>query len=425
MDSGLGASRTLSAPDLAIMSNSTGMLSPPEPPPTSAPGTAEADRIAIAPSPLLAPRHGEVRRRARDFALTEIAPFAQEWDEAETFPDDLFRKAAAAGVLGAGFPVEYGGAGGDIFDKIIVKEELARFGSGGVRASLLSLGIGLPPILALGTDEQKERVARPVLAGEKVSALAITEPEGGSDVASLRTCAKRDGDAFVVGGRKTLITSGMRADFYTVAVRTGGEGRQGISLLLIEKGTPGFTQTRLKKMGWWASDTATLTFEDCRVPVGNLIGSENDGFRGIMHNFNEERLGNTAIVLGAAKACYDETVAYARSRHAFGRALMANQVVRHKLVDMATQIQAVEALLHLLAYQYGRGEKPAAQIAMLKNLATDAYEFCASEAVQVHGGAGILRSGRVERLFRESKILSIGGGSVEILKDLVGRQLGY
>lgn len=375
----------------------------------------------------LQPAHHTLRATVRAFTLREIAPHGAEWDEAESFPRELYRSAAAAGVLGAGFPREYGGSGEDIFAKLIVKEELTRFGSGGVRASLTSHGIGLPPILALGSQAMRERVAPPVLRGEKISALAITEPSGGSDVANLRTTARREGDHYIVDGGKILITSGFRADYYTVAVRTGGPGRHGLSLLLIERDTPGFTRIRLKKSGWWASDTAELRFENCKVPVANLIGLENEGFRGAMLNFNEERLGNTAIMLGAAKCCYDESVARAKSREVFGRPLIANQVIRHKLVDMATKIQAVDVLMHALASRYAQGthvKQLAAQIAMLKNLASEMCEFCAGEAVQIHGGHGILRGGPVERIFRESKILSIGGGAVEILKDLVARQLG-
>jgi len=374
-------------------------------------------------APYYTDRHEALRAAVIDFAEHEIAPNAHDWDEAESFPRDLYVKAARAGVLGAGFPEEYGGGGGDIFDKIIVKEELARVGSGGVRASLLSHGIGLPPILKLGGAGLKDRVAPSVLSGEKISCLAITEPRGGSDVANLGTTARREGDTYVVNGEKTLITSGFRADFFTVAVRTGGPGKDGLSLLLIERGTAGFTQTRLKKMGWWASDTATLTFEDTPVPAANLIGKENEGFMGIVHNFNEERLGNTAIMLGAAKACLEVTREYARTRQVFGKVLMANQVVRHKIVDMATKVQATESTLDTVAWRHQRGERPVAEIAMVKNLAAETYEYCASEAVQLHGGAGIVRGSRAERLFRESKILSIGGGATEIMKDLAARQM--
>ena len=369
--------------------------------------------------------HEMLREQVRRFAEAEIAPNAEEWDEAEGFPRDLYRKAAEAGILGVGFPEDYGGAGGDIFHQLIVKEELSRGGSGGVRASLMSHTIALPPILAVGSEDLKRRVLPPVLAGEKIAALAITEPHTGSDVASLRTAARRDGDHYVVSGQKIFITSGIRADFYTVAVRTGGPGMDGISLLLVERDRPGFAQTPLKKMGWWCSDTAILYFDQCRVPAANLIGAENAGFKAAMRNFNSERLGISASVLGSAKACYEDALAYARERVTFGRPLIANQVVRHKLVDMATRIRATEAMLDATAWRVAQGETAAAEIAMLKNQATATYEHCANEAVQLHGGAGILRGSRVERLFRESKILSIGGGSAEIMKDLAARQMGY
>ncbi len=375
-------------------------------------------------APYYTDRHEALRATVIDFAEREIAPFATEWDEAQDFPRELYVKAAEAGVLGAGFPEEYGGGGGDIFDKIIVKEELPRIGSGGVRASLLSHGIGLPPILALADTAMKNRVAPPVLAGEKISCLAITEPSGGTDVAGLRTTAERDGDNYIVNGEKTLITSGYRADYFTVAVRTGGPGKDGLSLLLMERDTAGFSRTRLKKMGWWASDTAMLHFDNCRVPMGNLIGAENKGFRGIVHNFNEERIGNTAIMLGAAKACLEAAIEHAQTREVFGKVLMANQVVRHKIVDMATKIGAVESRLDTVAWQFQQGESPIAEIAMVKNLAAETYESCASETVQLHGGAGIVRGSKAERLFRESKILSIGGGATEVMKDLAARQMG-
>jgi len=375
-------------------------------------------------APYYTDRHDTLRSIVIDFAEKEIAPNAVEWDEAQDFPRELYVKAADAGVLGAGFPAEYGGGGGDIFDKLIVKEELARVGSGGVRASLMSHGIGLPPILKLGDQAMKDRVAPEVLSGEKISCLAITEPSGGSDVANLQTSARRDGADYIVNGQKTLITSGYRADYFTTAVRTGGPGKGGISLLLIERDTPGFSRERLKKMGWWASDTATLTFDECRVPVENLIGEENAGFSGIVQNFNEERMGNTAIMLGAARACLEVTIDWAQQREVFGKVLMANQVVRHKIADMAMRVQATESRMDNVAWQFERGESPVAEIALLKCLAAATYEFCAAEAVQLHGAAGIVRGSKAERLFRESKILSIGGGATEVMKDLAARQMG-
>src|SRR5215471_5421262 len=392
------------------------------------------------PSPFYTEEHEAFRATVRRFVDREIMPHVDIWDEAEEFPRELYKRASAAGLLQLGFPEEYGGVPTDPFFGIIKAEEMARHGSGGVNASLNSHAIGCPPIAALGPEWMKRQVLTEVLAGEKISALAITEPSGGSDVANLKTTARRDGDHYVVNGSKMFITSGVRADYFTVAVRTGGPGatardsahqpiflsllRPNPSLLLIERDREGFGRSKLKKMGWWASDTAQLFFDDVRVPVDNLIGVENKGFIGIMLNFNQERLGMAAGACGYARVCIDEAVAYARERHTFGKPLIANQVVRHRLVDMAMRTNAVKSTLELLAYRVGQGEKPVAEICMLKNLATSTLEFCANEAMQVFGGAGYLRGTKVERIYRETKVMSIGGGSIEIMKDLAARQMG-
>ena len=377
-----------------------------------------------APSPFYTEEHEAFRTTVRRFVDREIMPYVDKWDEAEEFPRELYRKASAVGLLQLGFPEEYGGVPTDPFFGIIKSEELARHGSGGVNASLNSHTIGAPPIAALGPEWMKRKLLPEILAGEKISALAITEPTGGSDVASLKTTARREGDHYVVNGSKMFITSGVRADYFTVAVRTGGPGAGGVSLLLIEREREGFSRTKLKKMGWWASDTAQLFFDNVRVPVDNLIGQENKGFIGIMLNFNQERLGLSAGAYGYAKVCLEEAIAYARERHTFGKPLIVNQVVRHRLVDMAMRINAVKSTLELLAWRVGQGEKPVAEICMLKNLATSTLEYCANEAMQIFGGAGYLRGAKVERIYRETKVMSIGGGSVEIMKDLAARQMG-
>lgn len=379
---------------------------------------------AVPASPFYTEEHEAFRATVRRFVEREIMPNVDKWDEAEEFPRELYAKASAAGLLQLGFPEEYGGVPTDPFFAIIKSEEMARHGSGGINASLNSHTIGAPPIAALGPEWMKRKVLPQILAGEKISALAITEPSGGSDVANLRTTARREGDHYVVNGTKMFITSGVRADYYTVAVRTGGPGAGGVSLLLIEREREGFSRTKLKKMGWWASDTAQLFFDDVRVPVENLIGVENKGFIGVMLNFNQERIGLAAGAYGFAKVCLEESIAYARERHTFGKPLVANQVVRHRLVDMAMRINAVKSTLELLAWRVGQGEKPVAEICMLKNLATSTLEFCANEAMQVFGGAGYLRGAKVERIYRETKVMSIGGGSVEIMKDLAARQMG-
>ncbi len=382
--------------------------------------------------------HAAFRATVRRFVEREILPHAAEWDEAGGFPRELYAKAAAAGLLGVGFPEEYGGTPADHFYRLILAEEMGRSGSGGTAASLMSHTIGLPPLVAGGSPELKARVIPGVLAGEKISALAVTEPGAGSDVAQLSTTAKRDGDAYVVNGSKTFITSGMRADWYTVAVRTGGPGAAGVSLLEIERDTPGFTRTELRKMGWWASDTAELHFDDCRVPANNLIGAEGQAFPLIMRNFNGERLTLAASACGAAQACIEDAVAWARERKTFGQPLIAHQVIRHKLVDMVERIEATRALIDDLAARLdsfpspaggrgagGEGGSLIAQTAMAKNYAARTMQFCADAAVQILGGSGYMRGVRVERIYREVKVMMIGGGAEEVLKDLAARQLGF
>jgi acyl-CoA dehydrogenase len=382
----------------------------------------------ISAHPALGPHHEAVRDTMRRFVAREIAPHAAGWDEAEEFPRALYRKAAAAGLLGIGFPEEFGGTPADLFTHVILAEEIALAGVGGVHAGLFSHQIGAPPIARAGSEDLKARVLPPVLAGEKISALAITEPGGGSDVAQLRTSARREGSDYVVNGEKTFITSGLRADFYTVAVRTGGPGASGVSLLLIERDREGFSRTPLKKMGWWCSDTATLHFDNVRVPATNLIGEEDAGFRIIMHNFNAERLGMAAAAVGFAQACLDDALAWARERQTFGRHLIEHQAVRHKLIEMQTRIHAARALVYDTAWRLESAPRDPtliAQLAMTKNFAARVMQFCADGAVQTLGGAGFIRGTRAERIYREAKVFAIGGGAEEIMKDLAARQLGW
>lgn len=373
--------------------------------------------------------HEQFRASLRDFISREITPFVNDWDEAGTFPISMYRRAAELGATGLGYPEEYGGTPADIFYKLVLAEEYARCGSGGVQASLNSHTIGLPPVLAAGSDELKRRVLTPVLRGEKISALAVTEPSGGSDVATLKTTAVRDGDHYIVNGEKTFITSGMRAHFITTAVRTDpqNKGPGGISVLLIEGDTPGLTRTELKKMGWWCSDTAHLHFDNCRVPVSNLVGIENQGFKTLMNNFNSERLFLAALAYGYAQVCFDEALDWARQRSTFGQTLSQRQVIRHKLMDMMLKIDAARSQVHELAYRIehrlGDPAQLVARIAMVKVLATQAMQFCADQSLQILGGMGYMRGTRSERIYREVKVMMIGGGSEEILKDLAARQV--
>lgn len=379
-----------------------------------------------APSPFYSEEHEAFRGQVARFVESEITPNIDAWEQAGELPRALHRKAAELGLLQVGYPEHCGGIEvPDRFYEIVLIDELCRAGSGGLIASLMSHGIATPPVVAVGTPEQQARFVAPVLSGERIAALAITEPSGGSDVANLRTRAVRDGNHYVVNGSKTFITSGMRADFLTVAVRTGGDGIGGVSLLVIEADREGVSRTPLDKMGWRCSDTATLYFDDVRVPAENLLGQENAGFMAIMLNFNGERLALAAQAWGLARTAYEEALAWARERETFGKPLIGRQVIRHKLVDMRMRIDAVKAQLDLLAWRISQGQQPVAEICMLKNLATSTLEEVAGEAVQILGGAGYLRGARSERIFRETKVLSIGGGASEIMKDLAARQLGY
>lgn len=370
--------------------------------------------------------HGMVRDTMRRFVNEAVKPHIDAWEEAGGFPREVYQQAGSLGLLGIGHPTEFGGSGEqDVFLKVAASEELMRSGSGGFVASLGSLDIGLPPVWRMGSDELKQRIVPQVLAGEKIIALAITEPSGGSDVANLKTRAVRDGDHYVVNGSKTFITSGARADYYTVAVRTGEAGFGGVSLLLIEKGTPGFTVGRnLKKMGWWASDTAELFFQDCRVPVENLLGPENSGFFTIMANFQAERLSLAIMAYMTAQLALEQCLAYVKERTTFGKPLSKHQVIRHKLAEMATQVNVAREYTYRCAARMQAGESAIAEVSMAKNFATSVSTMVTDEAVQIFGGMGYMRESLVERLYRDNRILSIGGGTHEIMNEIISKQLG-
>ncbi len=378
-------------------------------------------------SPYYDDSHAAVADSVRRFVAAEVAPNIDAWEDARSLPRDLHRKAAAAGILGLGYPEEYGGHsdGFDIFHSLTQSEELASVGAGGLTASLMTHGIGLPPILSAGSDEMKRRIAPAVLSGDKIIALGITEAGGGSDVAALKTRAEKVGNKYVVNGGKMFITSGMRADYVTVAVRTGGFGMGGISLMLIEADMPGFTRKPLEKMGWHCSDTAALYFDNVEVPPENMIGPENAGFGGIMRNFNGERLGMAHGCCAFARVCLNEAVEWATTRETFGKRLAQHQSIRIKLADMARQINATQAWVDLCAWQVKMGKGLPADFAMLKVQATRMLESVAREAAQVLGGASYLKGSKVERIYREVRVNAIGGGSEEIMLDLAGRQLGY
>lgn len=371
--------------------------------------------------------HKELRAQIRRFALNSITPHANAWEEAEEFPIGLYRESAEAGFLGLGYPEEWGGVGGDFAHAMVAAEELLVAGkSVGTVVGLGSLNIAVPSILVHGTDEQKERYVRPALRGQKIAALAITEPGGGSDVASLRTTATLDGDHYVVNGSKTFITSGTRADYISAAVRTGGEGHAGVSMLLIDADTPGYSVgSKLKKTGWWASDTAELHFDDCRVPASNLLGHVGGGFGVIMTGFVAERIMLASQCVAIMDLAYAESVAYAQERRAFGKSLTGFQVIRHKLADISTRLAAARALTGNVMQAHLRGEATPSDAAQAKNCASDACSWVCDQAVQIFGGYGYMRESVVERLYRDARLYPIGGGTREIMNEIIAKFEGY
>jgi acyl-CoA dehydrogenase len=366
--------------------------------------------------------HQIFRTSIRKFVEKEIKPHIDHWEDEELFPVELYKKAADAGFLGLEYPEAYGGSPCDKFMNIAYTEEMIRAGSVGLVAGLGSYSIAMPPVLSMGTEKQKQKFLVPVLKGEKISALGITEPNAGSDVANIRTRAVRNGDHYIVNGSKTFITSGCRAHFITTAVRTGGAGYKGVSLLMIDSSTPGFTVAKkIRKMGWNASDTAELSFVDCRVPVENMLGGEGQGFVGIMINFQNERLALAVMAHAVAELALEESIKYAKTREAFGRTLSGFQVTRHKLVDMATKVEVAKQFNYRVAAKMQAGQDAIRDVSMAKNFACEVCDKVVYDAVQIHGGYGYAREYLVERLYRDSRILGIGGGTTEIMKEIISK----
>lgn len=374
-----------------------------------------------------------VEDAARRFIQTEVKPHLEAWEEAGEFPRSLYNRAAEMGWLAMGYPEELGGTPSPWNLRNAMTIALARHGgSGGLMASLFSHNIGLPPVMRHGSAELQQEVMPPVLRGEKISALAITEPGGGTDVSALRTTARLEGNEYVVDGEKVFITSGMRADWFTVAVRTDlkNKGPMGISMLMVPGDSIGLSRSPLKKMGWLCSDTAQLRFDGVRVPARYLVGEEGSGFKIILTNFNGERLSMAAMALGFSECCYDEALSWARQRKTFGTALVDHQVIRHKLMDMKMRIESTRAWLNAISARADSGNKAdkgaewVAQVCLLKNHATQTMQFCADQGVQILGGMGFMRGTACERIYREVKVMMIGGGAEEIMKELASRQLG-
>lgn len=360
------------------------------------------------------------------FLESEIWPHVDEWDEAGEYPHEINEKVCELGVFGFGIDEKYGGLGfDDQFMRKDISVEMGRSSAGGLFASVGSRNIMLGPLSELANEEIKMKALPELLSGKKGGSLGITEPGGGSDVAQMKTVAHKDGNEWVLNGSKTFITGGMQASYFAIGARTGDKGLGGISLFFVEADTPGFTRSAIeRKMGWWSSDTATLYFDDCRIPANNIMGEENKGFYAIMKNFNYERYMMGAQMLGMAKRCFEECVQYSQERKTFGKNLIDHQVIRHKLADMSAKIDAMDAYLNQVAQLMNDGEMPVAEISKIKFFCSECLESIASEAMQILGGAGYLRGNAIERIYREVKVMAIGGGSKEIMKDLTVKQMG-
>ena len=368
--------------------------------------------------------HHMFRAACARFVRDEVAPHAHAWEEAEALPPDLWRRAADAGLLGPAFPQALGGGGGDVLHLVVSTEALVRGGSVGVAAGLGSLEIALPPVLHLGTPAQQAALVPPVLRGERVAALCVTEPGAGSDVAGVRTTARRAGDGWALSGSKLFVTSGVRADLLVVLARTGPDPHAGLSFFAVDKATPGVTVSRaLQKTGWRASDTAELAFEDARLPADALLGPEGAAFGCLMQTFVRERLLLAAQGHAIAQVCLEDALAHARRREAFGRPIVGFQVVRHKLADMATRTLAAKGAVYRAAARLRDGACSPAEAAAVKNLAGDVAREVSHEAVQVLGGMGYMRETRAERLSRDARLLSIGGGTREGMNEVIARAL--
>jgi acyl-CoA dehydrogenase len=386
------------------------------------------DTGARAPLPPFTEEHEELRETIRRFVETEIAPHVEEWEEARAFPRELYLRCGELGFLGLKYPEELGGQGGTYVHDAVWVEELSRSGAaGGVAAGLNAhAGIATPPVFNFGTPEQHRRWLIPAIRGEKIGALGITEPGAGSDVASIRTFASKVPGGYVVNGAKTFITNGVRADFLVCAVRTTeGGGHQGLSFLVLERDMPGYEVSRkLEKMGWHSSDTGELSFTDVEVPEENLLGEENRGFYLIMANFAWERLAMALGAVGGMQRVFERTLEYAKQRDAFGRPIGSFQVTRHKFAEMATKIEASRSLTYNCLRLFADGQDVVDEVAMAKLFTQRAMVEIADECVQIHGGYGYMREYGIERAVRDARLGPIGGGTDEVMKEILGKRLG-
>jgi alkylation response protein AidB-like acyl-CoA dehydrogenase len=370
--------------------------------------------------------HEQLRESIRNFAQKELAPHADEWEET-TFPDSVFRRMGELGFLGLDKPEEYGGQGGDYYSALVLAEEIGHGNSGGLAMGVaVQTDMAMPPILAFGTEEQKQQWAAPAIAGTKILCLGITEPDAGSDVAGIKTRAVRDGDEFVINGSKTYITNGHRADAIVLVTKTDPDvGYDGFTLFLVPMDTPGvIREQKLKKMGMHASDTALLAFQDVRVPASAMLGQEGRGFYHIMWELQGERLIGAAGSVAGAQRVFERTLQYAKEREAFGKAIGHFQVIRHKFAEMATKIEVARQMVYMTAWRNQNGEYPVREISMAKLYASRIAVEVADECIQIHGGAGYMREYGVERAWRDLRLNRIGAGTDEIMLEVIGRSYG-
>jgi len=377
--------------------------------------------------PMFTSEHDLFRETVKKFVEKELVPHAEEWEEKEEFPSWVFLRMGELGFLGLQYPEEYGGQACDFLFSIILAEELARCGMAGLQMGVgVHNGMATPPIYKFGTEEQKRRFLVPANRGEKVAALAISEPNAGSDVASIQTRARRDGELWVLNGSKIFITNGCRADFVLTVARTdSGGGKPGFTLFVVEKGTPGFSVARkLKKVGMCCSDTAELLYEDCRIPDANRIGEVGKGFHHIMWELQGERIVAAAFSVGRAQVCFDLAYRYATERIQFGRPIASFQVMRHRFAEMAAEIEAMRQFTYNVAWQFQQGEYPVKEISMVKLLSAQMAFRVADQALQIHGGYGYMMEYAIQRYWRDIRLTRIGGGTDEIMKEIIADQLG-
>jgi acyl-CoA dehydrogenase len=377
------------------------------------------------PDPPFTDEHEELRASIRGFIDRELAPHAQQWEDEKWFPDEVFATLAGQGLLGLKYPTELGGQGGDYLHEAVLCEEMARIGSGGTAAGIgAHVNIATPPIWKFGTDEQKQAYLVPAIRGEKIGALGITEPGAGSDVAGLRTAAERVDGGWVVNGEKTYITNGVRAQFIVTAAKTTPEGgHHGISFFIVDRGE-GVSSAKLEKLGWHASDTATIAYQDVFVPEQNLLGELHGGFKLIMANFQWERLAMALGAVGAMRLAWERTAEFARERSAFGRPLSGHQVIRHRLADLAASAYSARCVTYDALRRFVAGEEPLREVTMAKLLTQRACFELMDACLQIHGGAGYMHEVWAERAARDARLGPIGGGSDEIMREILGRVLG-